>query len=103
MADKTGIDNLVPELERICLEHYAMKSLLHEENPRSWRNDVRGFYRGNVRNKDIRARFDGLYAELLSSPADTIPLEILIAALKLTNLDDQSSWMKPPESDLSWR
>jgi hypothetical protein len=91
MADKTGTDRLVLETERIALEHYAMKSLLREAFPRSWKGDVRGFYQGNVRDKSVRAPFDELYEAIQSNPADTIPAEILVACLEKTNLDDRGS------------
>jgi hypothetical protein len=100
MADKTGIDSLVLELERISLEHYAMKSLLREASPRSWKGDVRGFYQGNVRDKSVRAQFDELYAAIQSNPADTIPAEILVACLEKTSLDDPD-WT-PPEAIVNW-
>lgn len=100
MADKTGSDSLVLSLERIALEHYAMKCLLRKENPSSWRRDVLGFYRENARDKEIRARFDELYGELRSNPVDTRLTEILVAVLEQTNLDGP---LAETSDDLSWR
>lgn len=95
MADKTGIDNLVQVLERISLEHSAMKALLHDGNPRSWRRDVVSLRPAAYRETEIRGRFDGLHAALLSNTADTIPAETLVAALEHTNLDDDPRWIAP--------
>jgi hypothetical protein len=95
MADETGIDNLVLVLERISLEHSAMKALLHDGNPHSWRRDVLSLRPAAYQEKEIRARFDALHAVLLSNTVDTIPVETLIAALEHANLDDDPRWIAP--------
>ncbi|MGB6687172.1 MAG: hypothetical protein WBE76_04955 [Terracidiphilus sp.] len=102
MADKRGIDNLVLNLERICLEHYAMKSLLRDENPHSWQNDVFRFYLGSVRDTAIRGRFDELYALLRSNPIDTKLTESIVAALEPTNLEAEIHWVNPPGGTVNW-
>lgn len=101
MADKTDIDSLVQVLERISLEHSAMKALLHDGNPHSWRSDVLSLRPAAYRETEIRKKFDELHVALLSNTVDTIPAEILIAALEHTNLEDDPRWIAP-EAGLSF-
>ncbi len=91
MVDKTDTDTVVLELERIALEHYAMKSLLREAFPHSWKGDVHGFFRENVRDKTVRTQINELCAAIQSSPGRNIPPQILVACLQKTNLDDLGS------------
>ena len=85
MVDKTGIGNLLPTLERLCMEHRAMKLLLRERDSR-WRADVYHQCETPKAHSDIREQFGDVYGSLQSDSSDEQLIPLLINALNKTTL-----------------
>jgi hypothetical protein len=85
MAHRTGISNLLPILERICMEHRAMTLLLKETNTH-WRADVYHQCKTPKALSDVRGQFGDVYDNLQSDSSDDQVILLLIDALNKTTL-----------------
>jgi hypothetical protein len=86
MADKTGIDNLLSTLERICLEHYAMRAVLREENPHGWRVPVRKVRKAQHQIDAVHSQFREVIDSQQSSAQNVLRIDLLLMALNRTTL-----------------
>ena len=86
MAEKTDIAELLPVLERICLEHRAMSALLDEEQVEYWRAAVARFGTLPKPIQDVREQFHAVYDSLISIEDDELLIPKLRGALNKTRL-----------------
>lgn len=87
MEDKTGIGGLLEELKRVCLEHNALKSVLREGSPDSWRRDVLTFLTYSEPSKRVKNQFRETVAAVQSNHPLEDQVHLLLKALSQTNLD----------------
>jgi len=81
MADKMDMAGLVSALERICVEHEAMKTFLSHDYPQ-WRRDVPHLTRPGTGPHDRTAAvFREVNENLQSGQGDDVLVASLIAAL----------------------
>lgn len=89
MVDKTDIENLLPTLERVCLEHRAMRAILAEalEGARpSWQHSVLKFCRQPKPQSDTNNQFRGVHESLQSGEPAAVVIQKLIEAVNKTTL-----------------
>ena len=86
MADKTGIGDLLPILERLCLEHRGLKMLLREHDPVNWQRDVSRYKSQSRPLSRIHDQFREVRESLQSGFPDGLVIQKLIGALNKATL-----------------
>jgi hypothetical protein len=86
MVDKTDIADLLPTLQRLCLEHRAISVLLDEEPVEYWRATVSRFGSAPKAIQDVREQFHAVYDSLVSIEDDDLLIPKLKDALNKTGL-----------------
>jgi hypothetical protein len=86
MADKTNMTDLLPVLERLCLEYRAMEFLLTHYHPdgSQWIRRLRDSQK--VVESQVFPTFDALRGNLQSGEPDAVLLGRLITALNEVTL-----------------
>ena len=85
MADKTDIENLLSSLERLCLEHRAMRALWIETDPH-WRTSVSKYCRAPAPGREIEKQFREVHESLLSGKPNAEVIQRLTDAVNKTTL-----------------
>jgi hypothetical protein len=85
MADKTDIADLLPILERLCLEHRAM-NLLGTEQVSNWRASVSRFCGLPKPIRDVQEQFRAVHDSRTATAPDAQLIPKLIDVLNKTVL-----------------